>query len=121
MVVFETQKAEIQSVIDKTDLVIKVEYFPIPSTEDLGTADTLRLLHEKLKSDVIVMSCDLISDINLNNVLDLFRKHDASLCTLFFNPQSQEQIVIPGPKSKHKPGNLFIEMNTKASRTGVNF
>ncbi|KAI4462092.1 translation initiation factor eif-2b subunit gamma [Holotrichia oblita] len=116
LVVFENQRAEIQTAIDKTDLKIKVEYFALPSNEDLGTADTLRLLEEKLKSDVIVMSCDLITDINLNNILDLFRKHNASLCTLFFNPQVQEQIVVPGPKSKHKPERDLVGIDTQTNR-----
>ncbi|GJQ76024.1 hypothetical protein Trydic_g18077 [Trypoxylus dichotomus] len=116
LVVFENQKVEIQNAIEKNDLEIKIEYFAIPSNEDLGTADTLRLLVEKLKSDVIVMSCDLITDINLDNLLDLFRKHNASLCTLFFNPQVQEPVVVPGPKSKHKPERDLVGIDAQTNR-----
>ncbi|KRT82246.1 hypothetical protein AMK59_3733 [Oryctes borbonicus] len=116
LVVFENQKAEIQNAIEKNDLEIKIEYFTVPSNEDLGTADTLRLLVEKLKSDVIVMSCDLITDINLDNLLDLFRKHNASLCTLFFNPQLHEPVVVPGPKSKHKPERDLIGIDAQTNR-----
>lgn len=121
LVVYENQKGEIQSTLDKYDLEIKIEYFCIPSNEDLGTADSLRLLEERLKSDVIVMSCDLMTDININDVLDLFRKHNASLCTLLFNPLIQEPVVVPGPKSKHKPGkfNFYLRNSEIEACLGV--
>lgn len=104
LIVLETQKTEIQAALDKTDLEIKIDYATIPSNDDLGTADSLRLIHDKIKSDVVVVSCDLISEVKLKGVLDLFRKHDASIVSLLLNPGKQEQIVVPGPKAKHKPG-----------------
>lgn len=103
LIVAENQKTEIQNAIDKTNLNIKVDYFPI-GDEDLGTADSLRLIHEKIRSDVLVLSCDLVTDVNLSEVVNLFRQHDASLCALLFHPSSTEQVVVPGPKAKHKPG-----------------
>lgn len=106
-VVLETQKVEIQKVVDKTDLKIKIDYVTIPSTEDLGTADSLRLISDKIVSDIIVVSCDFITDLNLNPVLDLFRRHDASVVTLLFEDK-QEPVPLPGPKTKNKPGNQIF-------------
>lgn len=77
----------------------------------MGTADSLRLISDKLKSDVIVVSCDFVSDVHLGGVLDTFRKHNASITTLLFHPQSAENMLVPGPKSKHKPGSTkFLDL-----------
>lgn len=108
MIVLESQKTEIQSALDKIDLEIKIDYFSIPDNEDLGTADSLRLLSDKLRSDVLVISCDFISDVNLKGVIDIFRSHGASIATLLAHPQHSESVVVPGPKSKHKPGKAGI-------------
>lgn len=93
--------------LEKSDLEIKIDYVAISEDEDMGTADSLRLISDRLKSDVLVISCDLVSDVNLSGVLDIFRRHNASVATLLFQPQTNENIIIPGPKSKHKPGRVF--------------
>lgn len=51
-----------------------------------------------------MVSCDFISEVKLKGVLDLFRKHDASVVSLFLKQGKTEQVIVPGPKSKHKPG-----------------
>lgn len=111
MIVLENQKAEIQNAIDKEiesgDLDIKVDFVSIlEDADDLGTAESLRMkeVQEKLKADVLVVSCDIITDVNLGGVLNLFRKHNASVATLLFPSNNAEALVLPGPKSKHKPG-----------------
>lgn len=106
LIVLENQKNEIQNVLDKSDLEIRIDYFTIPGDEDLGTADSLRLIHDKIKSDVIILSCDLVSDVKLKGVLDLFRKHDATIASLLLKPEQTQQLTVPGPKAKYKPGTL---------------
>ncbi|RZC41892.1 translation initiation factor eIF-2B subunit gamma [Asbolus verrucosus] len=115
-VVQENHKSEIQNVLDKTELEIKIEYFTINGKEDIGTADSLRMLHDKLKSDVLVVSCDFITDISLKGVLDIFRMHDASAASLFFHPQAGESLIVPGPKSKHKPERDLVGIDTQTNR-----
>lgn len=104
LVVPENHKNEIQNTIEKSGLEIKIDYFSVSDNEDMGTADTLRLLHDKLKSDVLIFSCDLITDVSLLETLSLFRKHNASISTLLFDVENSEQVVVPGPKSKYKQG-----------------
>ncbi|CAG9773617.1 unnamed protein product [Ceutorhynchus assimilis] len=121
LIVLETQKAEIQSAIERelegNSLDIKVDYVSIAEDqEDLGTADSLRLVQERLKSDVLVVSCDLVSDVNLGGVLNLFRKHNASIASLMFYHQASEPIVVPGPKSKHKPEKDLIGIDEQTQR-----
>lgn len=105
MVVLENRKQEIEACLDKTDLKIRIEYFTINSNEDLGTADSLRLLkaNNKIKRDLVVVSCDLITDFKLHNVLNQFRMHRASILSLFFKNE-EEPVAVPGPKQKYKPG-----------------
>lgn len=100
----EHQKTEIQNALDKSDLEIRIDYFSVSGDEDLGTADSLRLVHDKIKSDVVVLSCDLVSDVKLKGVLDLFRKHDATIASLLLKPEQSQQLIVPGPKAKYKPG-----------------
>ncbi|KAL3268970.1 hypothetical protein HHI36_008056 [Cryptolaemus montrouzieri] len=103
VIVLENQKLEIQGAIEKCCLKIKIEYQAIPGNEDLGTADSLRLIHDKLHSNVLVIPCDLVTDVNMKDVVDIFRKHNASIASLFLQPQNYGNLTIPGPKLKHKP------------------
>nr|XP_023029177.1 translation initiation factor eIF-2B subunit gamma [Leptinotarsa decemlineata] len=116
LVVLENQKSDIEKGLDKTGLEIRIEYVTVSDNEDLGTADSLRLLHDKLKSDVLVVSCDFITDTNFRGVLDAFRAHNASVASLFLHPHSKEPVVVPGPKSKHKPERDLIVIDEQTSR-----
>lgn len=54
---------------------------------------------------MVVVSCDLVTDVDLSEVLNLFRRHDAALSTLLFHTDaSVSTLPTPGPKSKNKPG-----------------
>lgn len=112
----EGHRSEIQNTLDKSDLDIKIEYIPISGNEDFGTADSLRMIQDKIKSDVLVLSCDFITDVSLKGVLDIFRMHDASISMLLFHPQIGENILVPGPKSKHKPERDLIGIDKQTDR-----
>ncbi|XP_054995662.1 translation initiation factor eIF-2B subunit gamma [Sorex araneus] len=79
----------------KTDIVC------ISDEADMGTADSLRHIYPKLKTDVLVLSCDLITDVALHEVVDLFRAHNASLAMLMRKGQDGLQ-PVPGQKGKKK-------------------
>ncbi|XP_012667802.1 translation initiation factor eIF-2B subunit gamma isoform X2 [Otolemur garnettii] len=55
----------------------------------------------KAKTDVLVMSCDLITDVALHEVVDLFRAYDASLAMLMRKGQDILE-PVPGQKGKKK-------------------
>ncbi|XP_028902671.1 translation initiation factor eIF-2B subunit gamma isoform X2 [Ornithorhynchus anatinus] len=81
---------------------MKLDVVCIPEDADMGTADSLRHIHQKIKTDVLVVSCDLVTDVALHEVVDLFRAHDATLSMLMKRgPDSTEP--IPGQKGKKKP------------------
>ncbi|ELK13141.1 Translation initiation factor eIF-2B subunit gamma [Pteropus alecto] len=80
---------------------MKLDIVCIPDEADKGTADSLRHIYPKLKTDVLVLSCDLITDVALHEVVDLFRAHDASLAMLMRKGQDGLESV-PGQKGKKK-------------------
>ncbi|KAF0695854.1 Aste57867_13374 [Aphanomyces stellatus] len=65
------------------------------------TADALRAVSDKIRSDFIVLAGDLVTDCVLQHVADLHRINDASVTMLL----KQEVIEAPvkGAKSKEKP------------------
>lgn len=62
------------------------------------------------QTDVIVLSCDLITDVDLHQVLNIYRNNNASLVSLYFSPSQDEQCVftLPGLKSKNKFGKVIF-------------
>lgn len=52
----------------------------VETTEpELGTAESLRLVKEKIKTDFIVVSCDLVSTLDIGELLDDHRLNNASM------------------------------------------
>ena len=85
----------------------------LPTKEDLGTADALRLAAPRLTSPrVMVLSCDLVTDLPIHNLTDVHRVHGAAVTALFarttLDPKS---IPVPGPKSKPKRGQKDDHIN----------
>lgn len=114
LIIFENQKVEIQNALDKLGLLIKIEYVTVKN-EDQGTADSLRSIHDKIHSDVLILSCDFVSDVNLGGILNLFRMHNASLCALLLNTPTN-QVAVPGPKIKYKPERDLIGLDAQTNR-----
>ncbi|XP_075280740.1 translation initiation factor eIF2B subunit gamma isoform X2 [Opisthocomus hoazin] len=94
-------RKEIQKVLN-LDTKMKLDFVCISDTMDMGTADSLRHIHQKIKTDVLVLSCDLITDVDLYKVVDLFRTHDATLSMLMKKTHEPTE-VVPGQKGKKKP------------------
>lgn len=61
----------------------------------------------RLKHDLLVVSCDTISNCNLFDLFDLFRNHDASVTALLVKGGSDGDVAVPGPKTKYEPGIFF--------------
>ncbi|XP_067423905.1 translation initiation factor eIF2B subunit gamma isoform X2 [Emydura macquarii macquarii] len=81
---------------------MKLDIVCIPDDADMGTADSLRHIHQKIKTDILVLSCDMITDVALHEVVDLFRAHDATLSMLMKKAHEPTE-VVPGQKGKKKP------------------
>ncbi|XP_057318108.1 translation initiation factor eIF-2B subunit gamma [Microplitis mediator] len=117
VIVIENTKKEITATLDKLNLNIKLEFVGIPESEDLGTADAVRYIHDKIHKDFIVISCDLIADINITEVLNLYRKNNASITSVMFPlPKIPSTFIVPGPKNKQKPETDLIGIDNKTNR-----
>ncbi|XP_039480130.1 translation initiation factor eIF-2B subunit gamma [Drosophila santomea] len=116
VVVLEQEKLEIQSALENTPLKLRLDYATIPSDGDFGTADSLRYIYDKIKSDFLVVSCDLVSNVSLYPLINKFREHDAALAMLLFPSGFESDVVMPGPKSKHKPERDLIGIHAATQR-----
>lgn len=56
-----------------------------------------------LQTDVLVVSCDLITDVALHEVVDLFRAHNATMAMLMSRAHEFTE-TVPGQKGKKKTG-----------------
>ncbi|KAG8437015.1 hypothetical protein GDO86_007918 [Hymenochirus boettgeri] len=84
-----------------TKMKLDIVCLPDDKASELGTADSLRHIYQKIKSDVLVVSCDLITDVALHDVVDLFRAHNASL-SMLVRKACEPSENIPGQKGKQK-------------------
>lgn len=58
----------------------------------------------RLKTDLVVVSCDCITNISLFPLLNCFRKNNASIVVQLFKGGLDADAIVPGPKAKHKQG-----------------
>ncbi|KAM3604713.1 uncharacterized protein V6R79_015231 [Siganus canaliculatus] len=85
----------------KSDVKLKLDVVCIQEDGDMGTADALRHIQQKIKTDILVVSCDLITDVALHEVVDLFRAHNATLSMLMSKAHEFTE-TVPGQKGKKK-------------------
>eukprot|EP00794_Sanderia_malayensis_P007780 gene7780-8626_t len=94
----------IQALKSCCDKRVRFTFSTIPDDEDMGTADSLRLLKDKIQTDIIVVSCDVITDAPFHRLADIHRTYDSSL-TALIAPRadfSQEKEAGKGSKGKTK-------------------
>uniref|UniRef100_H3DCR4 Translation initiation factor eIF2B subunit gamma n=1 Tax=Tetraodon nigroviridis TaxID=99883 RepID=H3DCR4_TETNG len=66
-----------------------------------GESGALHFYHTKIRTDVLVVSCDLITDVALHEVVDLFRAHNATMAMLMSKAHEFTE-TVPGQKGKKK-------------------
>eukprot|EP00095_Tigriopus_kingsejongensis_P007546 maker-scaffold104_size368486-snap-gene-2.29 protein:Tk07546 transcript:maker-scaffold104_size368486-snap-gene-2.29-mRNA-1 annotation:"translation initiation factor eif-2b subunit gamma" len=108
VVVQESQKSEVHGLAKRHGLELKLDVVSLPAHEDTGTADAMRLVHDRLTAPrVMVLSSDLVTDLQIHHLTDLHRAHRSSLTALFAqNSLDPKAIPVPGPKSKPKRGEI---------------
>lgn len=114
----ESQKNEIAQRISKLPLKLKCEYISL-AEEESGTADAMRVINEKISKDVLILSCDTVTNIDFYPVLNMFRSQDASLVSVFIKGSgiaSSPSVTVPGPKLKPKLERDFVGMNVDDNR-----
>lgn len=87
--------------------------------EETGTADALRVINEKITKDVLILSCDTVTNIDFYPVLNMFRSQDATLVSLFIKGNgiaSATNVSVPGPKIKSKQERDLVGINEENNR-----
>ncbi|GAU95338.1 hypothetical protein RvY_06972 [Ramazzottius varieornatus] len=118
LVVSESTHQEISVAVSATsEIDIEIDYVTVPDDDDFGTADSIRTLHnkQKLHSDLLIIPCDIICDLNLQDVANVFRIHDASLAAVYHKTMSNEN-VIPGTKTKKQHDREIIGLEPVSNR-----
>ncbi|XP_017839610.1 translation initiation factor eIF-2B subunit gamma isoform X2 [Drosophila busckii] len=121
VVVLEQDKLEVQLALERTPLKLKIDFATIPSDSDFGTADSLRYIYDKIKADFLVVSCDIVTNVSLYPLINKFREDDAAMALLLFKSGFESDVVMPGPKSKHKPERDMIGIHTQTDQLAFIF
>lgn len=118
VIVLDSYFAEAQKLlVEICDVKMRLDFVSIPDQAYMGTADSLRHIKDKIKRDVLLISCDLIMDISLHNIANIFRTNDASVTMLLCSaPEQSTEIPVPGPKTKKRSERDFIGFDEKGSR-----
>ncbi|CAG2120280.1 unnamed protein product, partial [Medioppia subpectinata] len=88
--------------LNELKLDIRIDLVSIPYNRDFGTADSLRLIKDKIKNDVLVLSCDTITDFPLKRLIDFYRIHNPTLLALISSIPYNNENSIPGRKGREK-------------------
>jgi len=100
---------------------LNLDIVSVPKDNDWGTADSLRYIKDKIKADVIVVSCDLVTDFNLQKLLILHRSQNSALSMLLVPfPKSLKEIDMPGYKKKCKFERDIIGLNSSCRLIFIN-
>ena len=87
--------------------------------EESETGDVLRALKDKIKRDFLVISGDLITDVNLHHLADVHRINDATCTVLLRAPKVESKAPGAAPA---KPGKAegaivdFVALDEKRTR-----
>ncbi len=85
--------------------------------EEFGTANSLYLLKDKIFTDCVIVSCDLLTSLNLQTITSFFRVKNASFVTVLAdNVEQSMEIPVPGAKGKYAPERDIVGMDTETNR-----
>jgi len=113
VIVPDGAKNEVVKIPEKYGLKMRLDVVTISGQEDMGTADSLRLVADKLVGqDILIVSGDLILEESLRGVIDLHRMKSAA-CTALLAKSTLDlkNIIVPGDKKKFKKERDFIGLS----------
>lgn len=87
---------------------IRIQVYALSGVDDvLGTADLIRKVHDKIKNDFIVLSCDLITNLPPHEILDFHRIHTPTVTFLLYDVAKDGNFLI----SKDSDRKMFFGIN----------
>jgi len=105
VIVPDYARQEVSKVPGLYNLSIKLDIVGVPAQQELGTADSLRLVSEKLTgTDIVIVSGDLVMEESMRGMVDMHRMNSSAFTALLAKPMFDvKTAVVPGAKTtKHK-------------------
>lgn len=96
----DNEEHQIKIAVTALGLDIQLRYITIPHTGDYATADSLRAIHqqEKLTKDILLVSCDLVADIDLDRFIQLYRLQNSTFLCAFSSQCYPKENLMPAIK-----------------------
>ena len=104
VIVPDSAKSEVLKIPEKYNLGMKLDVVSVSGQEDIGTADSLRLVADRLTGgDVVIVSGDLVMEDSLRGLLDLHRMKSAAMTALLARTAADMRgVAVPGDKKSNK-------------------
>ncbi|GAB1610047.1 translation initiation factor eIF-2B subunit gamma-like isoform X1 [Argonauta hians] len=108
VLVQESRGSEIKRKLEPYEFIINLDWVSVPE-DSSGTADALRLIRNKVKNDLLILSSDLITTLPLHYLTNHFMANDASFLMLISPlPEPFNQAPVPGVKvDKQNEGDVI--------------
>lgn len=118
VIVLESKRNQMEKALKISgDTNIKIEFVGIADDEYSGTADSLRYIENKIKSDILVISSDLITDMKIEHMIESFMAHDADVGLLLSPlPKAFNETVAPGVKVKKQKEKDIVGLDENERR-----
>ncbi|XP_022709665.1 translation initiation factor eIF-2B subunit gamma-like isoform X1 [Varroa jacobsoni] len=102
------------------ELQLKIDYVYVNiDTEEQGTAESVRLIRDKIKPNrhILLVTCDLVTNIDLSELCVRQRVSDALLTALLAPlPPQLSQSSVPGTRKKYQPERDIVALETETNR-----
>lgn len=98
ILVLDNEEELIKSSIHKLGLEIVITYVTITSHNDTATADSLRAIKDQIMKDVLILTCDVVTDHNLNEFFQLYRLNNSTFQCFLSAINSEKENQIPARK-----------------------
>ncbi|KAH7641050.1 hypothetical protein HUG17_8519 [Dermatophagoides farinae] len=100
IIVLDNEEHQIKNAVTALGLDIQLRFVTIPHAGDYATADSLRAIQkqEKLTKDILLVSCDLVADIDLEQFIQLYRLRNASFLCAFSSQCYPKENLMPAIK-----------------------
>ncbi|CAI5440731.1 unnamed protein product [Caenorhabditis angaria] len=115
----DTNEPILKTEVEKSGLLkqfnANIEYIKITSShDDFGTGDLLRHYHNRFTHDLLIVSCDFVSDSSLIPFVEFFRAYEATLVALVDDNCANSP--APGPKVKKAKATDLIAMDEETGQ-----
>lgn len=92
---------------------VRIEIIPMDAVACGDTADALRSIRDRIVTDFLVVSCDLITNLPLTTMLNSFRLHQPSMMALLTDRQRFEH----APLGQKEPEQVwFVAVDRRGQR-----